>query len=718
MSFAWTWAGTTTPSVSDMVSGAEIFDPLFSWVAIPGAASYQIEVNTTPGYAPGSRLMLLNTNATSLAPRQTLPNNTYYWRVRGVDPQGQAGPWNNGPSFDKTYDQTPAPQGPQNLRVLNTKLQPIADGGKVNEPVLEWNTVPGARAYEVSISCNGATQPQVYTTSNTAWTPFAQTTAGPPPFLDSPNVSIQSDGFTFAVGCDVLVRAFTDNAVDGTTVYGPYATVSFLYGPDVGGEPGFDNTPPDCTSSSCAGRLTAGSVVQPATGTTVTKSPVLCWKPVDMDPTSGTVAPSHGYWVSIARDANFTTIVQTAYVPESCYAPPVPLVDEATSYYWQVVPVSSRANSSSWNSVAAAIGGFPSPPPSFQHASVPPLPLSPIGGASASGPVVFRWAPVPEQVKDYTIEIAQDDSFSTILEQASTDATSYSATTTYPVGATVFWRVRANNNNSQGLAWSATSSFVQTLPVPAITTAQPLSGATFPALSWTPVDGATSYEVQDVWPDASVHVTSGIPSTAVSYTKMTGTGHGTVQVRAVFGNVKGAYTPVRDVNHTIAEPAGTKTSLINKPAKLALSISWNTKTNVKQYKVQFSRTPGFAAPFFEDVTDLASYTPTLTQQDFLDGGVMYWRVAVIDPDGNVGAFSKPKKFTLLARLAVQYSGQQAHGVHTVTRLGGQRQEQARQGRRREAHGRRRQDGDEEDEQEGHRRASRSRPPARATSRPP
>ena len=41
----------------------------------------------------------------------------------------------------------------------------------------------------------------------------------------------------------------------------------------------------------------------------------------------------------------------------------------------------------------------------------------------------------------------------------------------------------------------------------------------------------------------------------------------------------------------------------------------------------------------------------LTQQDFVDGGVMYWRVAVIDPDGNVGAFSKAKKFTLLGALA-------------------------------------------------------------------
>jgi hypothetical protein len=177
-------------------------------------------------------------------------------------------------------------------------------------------------------------------------------------------------------------------------------------------------------------------------------------------------------------------------------------------------------------------------------------------------------------------------------------------------------------------------------------------------LSWAPVDGATSYETQDVYPDGSVHVTSSIPSTAISYTRMTGVGHGTVQVRAVFNNgFRSAYTATRDVVHTIAEPGGTKTQLVNKPGKLALTFAWNTKANVKNYKVQVSRTPSFASNFLDEVTDQSSYTPLLTQGDFADGGTMYWRVAVVDPDGNLGAFSKAKKFTILARLQVQLSGQ-------------------------------------------------------------
>jgi hypothetical protein len=664
-SFVWTWTGTTTPAVTDMVAGVEIYDPLFSWTPIPGAASYQVEINRTAGFAPGSRNLLAGTNATQYAPKQTMPNNTYYWRVRGVDPQGQAGPWNTGPSFDKTYDQTPDPQGPQNLRVYDTKLAgPFATEttiGAVDQPVIMWDTVPGARAYQLSINCNSAGA-ATYTTANTAWTPLATINGPPPPYLQSPNVSVQNDNLGLVVGCDVLVRALADNAIDDTVVYGPYAALSFFVG---GQSPAFSNPPPsDCAIPACAGRLSAANIVAPANGTTIGKSPVLCWKPFDMDPAGGTVEPSRGYWVSIARDPNFTTIVQTAYTPEPCYAPPFPLVDEATLYYWQVVPVRTLSNSQSYLSLSGASGGFIAPAPSFQHASVPPTAIAPVGGQAASGPVVFRWSAVPEQVKTYNIEVAQDDSFSTILESAMTDATSYSATTTYPVGATVYWRVRANNDQDKGLAWSATSSFVQTLPIPTITTPEAFSGETFPALTWSPVDGATGYEVQDVWPDASVHLTSNIPSTAVSYTKMTGTGHGTVQVRAMFpGGFKSAFTPTRDVVHTIGAPQGAHTVLDKKTR--ALTLAWNVKANAKSYKVQVARNATFVSPVLEDTTDQSAYTPVQTQNDFLDGGLLYWRVAAVDPDGNTGGYSKPVKISLIARMQVNLGGSPAKGVRGI-----------------------------------------------------
>jgi hypothetical protein len=674
-SFAWIWAGTTTPNVTDLVPGIEIYDPLFSWPAIPGAASYELEVNLTSGFALGSRLMLSTTTATSFAPKQTLPNNTYYWRVRGVDPQGQAGPWNNGPAFTKTYDLTVL-DGPANLRVLDTQGTQIAFNGHVDEPVIAWNTVPGARSYQVQLNCSGTIK--VYTTANTSWTPLAP---DPPlngvPFLltRSPGAGVNyDDPPTNSPGgsCLVSVQAFADNAIDGTAIAGLYAQTRF----QVGGQTGFDNPPAVDCDSACAGLLDDFDIAKPLRGTITGKSPLFCWTPADLDDNldtvpgngDGTEASTH-YWVTIARDPQFTTSVEQAYTSAPCYAPSKPMVDEGTLYYWQVIPADDNGNG--YDFTIEGSGGFVSSP-SFQHVSVPPAPAAPVGGAAVPGAVTFRWAPVPEQVRNYTIEIAQDDSFSTILESATTDATAYSANAIFPVGATTYWRVRANNDESKGLAWSGTSSFVQTLPAPTITTATPFEGATFPALTWTPVDGASTYEVQDVWPDASVHVTSNIPSAAVSYNKMTGTGHGTVQVRAVFPNgLRSAYTPTRDVVHTISAPGGSKTQLINKPGKLALTFAWNTKTNAKQYKVQVSRNPGFSETFLDTNTDQSSYTPLLTEQDFIDGGVMYWRVAVIDPDGNTGAFSKAKKFTILARMQVQITGvpvKGSGGVATVSVL--------------------------------------------------
>ena len=323
-----------------------------------------------------------------------------------------------------------------------------------------------------------------------------------------------------------------------------------------------------------------------------------------MDPSTaaGHNVPSRHYWVTIARDSNFTTIVQQAYLDEPCYAP----LSRWSTRARCTTGRSSRPRPTAFTRRRRHAGGFLASP-SFQHASVPPTPISPVGGAAASGAVVFKWTPVPEQVKNYTIEVAQDDSFSTILESATTDATSYSANPTYPVGATVYWRVRANNNDEQG------PRLVRDVDVRA------------------DAPGADDHDGRAVLrrdvPRAHVdarrrrHELRGAGRVAgrerapdIGHPEHRGQlheddRHGSrhrAGARGLRERLKSAYTPARDVVHTIAEPGGTKTQLINKPGKLALTFAWNTKTNVKQYKVQVSRNPGFTAPFLDDTTDQAA----------------------------------------------------------------------------------------------------------------
>src|SRR4029079_15706279 len=130
----------------------------------------------------------------------------------------------------------------------------------------------------------------------------------------------------------------------------------------------------DCNASStCLGRLDDSDIITPDRGTIVGKSPLFCWGTAEMDSQTciGHNVPTRHYWVTIARDSNFTTIVQQAYLNEPCYAPSKPMVAEGTLYYSQVIPA---APNGSFPTIAGTSGGF-LVSPSFQHASVPPTPI-------------------------------------------------------------------------------------------------------------------------------------------------------------------------------------------------------------------------------------------------------------------------------------------------------------------------------------------------------
>ena len=77
----------------------EMFDPQFSWDPVPGATKYEVEVNSSVDFAPGSKVCCSQlTTSTSLAPTVVFRDNTYYWRVRALDAAANAGVWNRGPT--------------------------------------------------------------------------------------------------------------------------------------------------------------------------------------------------------------------------------------------------------------------------------------------------------------------------------------------------------------------------------------------------------------------------------------------------------------------------------------------------------------------------------------------------------------------------------------------------------------------------------------------
>ena len=110
-SFVWEWPSTTEPEVTDLAGAVEIYDYEFSWDEVPGAAGYEVEINSSSDWAPGSKVCCdvnfitkVTTIGSTFTPTLVLPNNYYYWRVRAVDPSRNAGVWNVGPEFFKSFD--------------------------------------------------------------------------------------------------------------------------------------------------------------------------------------------------------------------------------------------------------------------------------------------------------------------------------------------------------------------------------------------------------------------------------------------------------------------------------------------------------------------------------------------------------------------------------------------------------------------------------------
>ena len=78
---------------------------------------------------------------------------------------------------------------------------------------------------------------------------------------------------------------------------------------------------------------------------------------------------------------------------------------------------------------------------------------------------VFRWTSV-EGARRYRFQVAQEPTFAALLEDVTTASTSYTPFTTHPADTTLYWRVRADDENLIGLTWSSVRHFQRRLPTP------------------------------------------------------------------------------------------------------------------------------------------------------------------------------------------------------------------------------------------------------------
>lgn len=658
-SFTWTWPTGTGTSLLDLNASDRVFDPLMSWNLVPGAARYEVEINPDDDFAAGSRVCCKDpVIGTSLSPTRILPNNNdfagssgYHWRVRAFDADGNPGQWNVGPTFEKAYDNvTPTVPGLQ-LRDQNGPLAP-STGTVLRAVAVEWDPVPGAAQYHVQwtnfdgANCNWSNPSAPIKTASTAWTSLSPTHEGGvpggvgitpnllpngitarsgQPFITE-NAFPGVDAFQNGVAYCIRVRALSDDSFrenDNAT------SQVISQWTQVGGnqnQPAFTyQTPP---GSGPAIPPTAPTYLGPIGGT-VTRTPLLRWNPV---------AGATRYFVLIARDSNFTTVIDAAFTAQPLYAPNWALEDEATSYFWAVVPTASATGD--------GVSGGPKDynPQTFNKLSLAPGLIQPVGGVEVTTQPTFRWTPA-EAAQKYRIQVSADPQFGDLLDDVLTSSTAYTSSTPYPADTVLYWRVRAEqlqtlrSPNRVELRWSETGAFRRRLPAPVLSGDIPLRGELPPPLMWSAVPGAISYDFQLDEADGDSNVFN-VKSAAGTFSKLTGIGTFRFRVRANFasrsGVVASAYSPARDFTRLISPPSAPR---VTREGTSRLVFGWQPAAAAASYRVEVSSTESFSRLTDSTRTNNTSWAPTLDRPDFKKKGVtLYWRVASVDEGNNVGAF--------------------------------------------------------------------------------
>jgi hypothetical protein len=393
----------------------------------------------------------------------------------------------------------------------------------------------------------------------------------------------------------------------------------------------------------------ACAYVLPTNGTLTRLTPLLTWK---------RVPGAAGYYIVISRDARFTEVADVGFTNVPAYAPRVynesPLADETTKYYWAVVPTEGQRGDGVYSTPCepetGACGSDNDNPQSFNKSSLPPRPLAPAVGATALTQPTFRWSsecgspscsPSVENARSYRLQVALDPTFGHLIEDVTTDATAYTATSTYPTNTPLYWRVRANDWIGQGLNWSVTRSFTRVLPRPEPFAFNASANIATTPLVWSPLQGAIGYDVHIDQADGK-HKDYSFASPSASYVEYYGFGFGHFEVRAEFPTsspgqqVAGPYSaPMQSPVFTLPPPAGARG--IRTGSRLLLT--WKPVKDAKRYRVEVSTSNGFGTRIETRILDGTTWAPNVDTHNKRFRHALYWRVAAVDKRGGPGSFA-------------------------------------------------------------------------------
>ncbi len=601
--FTKEWASAPnplTPAADDTLQFPA--DPLlFTWDPLPGAQSYQLQVDDADDFIGAETLSTKNTAFVITDPLTS--GQSFWWRVRGVS-GGLFSDYSAPRAFSVDWPSVPVLVAP-------------ADTATVTDVVLDWAPVPGAKSYQVQVSPNGDWANNVTVDVTAKGTRYS-----PPTTLNNGNYFWR-------------VRAKDAAANNG------------LWSTEWRFQRAWSPRP---------------TLLTPANGDFSVDDPTFSWTPIqnaayyeiewsedpNFFPTN-----SDSCYTNHTRFTPYSRVVGSGEPGGCSISLPV-----GATVYWHVRGIDSPVkNPGAGEPGVLGLWSNTSPADLWSFAYIPPTPqqVSPADGATVEVPTL-TWDNVPT-ARRYRVTIVDKDGD---LTSGDTYSTSFTPTGALdPAQGPFKWYVRAYDYASalgvipaQADWWTFSLTAISTT-YPAPEQTGPAAGAQsydMPSLTWQPVTGAAKYKV---WysPNGSVYTLLGSQTEYPAYTYPTtvvATGTYWWYVEA-FDDGNALLAASSSASNFVIKapdlmlPAGYSTPTKCPPASPCSPIAdtptlrWDSIPGALVYRVYIANDPNFTNIYRTYDTVFTELTP---RESFLDNQAnqaFYWFVRPLRTD-NTGRF--------------------------------------------------------------------------------
>ena len=556
-------------------------DVTLGWRALSAVQQYEVNLSLSDAFGDAE---IFITKEDEIEATNLQYQTTYFWRVRGLDGEGEpTTEWSGVNSFTTKSDKgIPQPVSPED--------------GATDQPrsvELKWTAGKGGTGYEVEHASTRS---------------FAKST-----IISTTGTSTTLSGLDYEE--QVFWRVRITSAAGGPGEWSRY----FSFTTEI--------KKPD--------PLLAPRLLSPSNGATDLPTAVkLVWG----DVANGTSGEEIQYDLELATDATFGEVVAGTYGHDSTTFTVLGLEHE-TTYFWRARGYNTETESP-WSDVWT----FTTEKDSTAFLLAPGL-LTPINGAGQI-PVdpLLTWDSV-EGAEFYEVQITMDAKFaSDSIPSYMSDSTSLSVAD-LDYGAEYFWRARAGNENTQS-AWSDPFRFVTTkddllLPnIPfLIAPADKASELESPIeLLWSKADLAAQYFIQisptgefageeeDLTGFDTVLIVAELKEATEYFWRVKAinqAGESEWSEQRSF-TTSGDVLPLPGLALLIAPP-NTASDLDQ-----TVDLVWNAAPNADSYTVQVSPTGAFAGE--ETITSATDTTMSLS--DLKDGAEYFWRVKGTNNSGD------------------------------------------------------------------------------------